>query len=103
MPVDAHVERHDRALGRTGNARPVAPVDDRMRQREDQVADARRPRTEIGRHDLLHQRGDLGADAVQSGYGREEGVEQGGAHLTLPLAGRLARRAGQGWRSVLSP
>ena len=41
VPVDAQFERHDLALGRAGDARPVAPVDDRMRQHEQQVAGAR--------------------------------------------------------------
>ena len=41
VAVDAHVERDDRALGRTGNARTVAAVDDGVRQHEQKVAGTR--------------------------------------------------------------
>ena len=56
VAVERDLQRDDRAFGRKRDARPVAPVDHRMRQHEQQVADARRAVGEVGRHDLLDQR-----------------------------------------------
>jgi len=69
MAVDAQVERHDRALGRKRDARPVAAVYDRVREHEKQVADAGRTIAEIGRHDLCDHPGDLRPDPFERGNG----------------------------------
>ena len=37
VPVDAHIERDDRAFGGKCDARPVAPVDDGIGQHEQQI------------------------------------------------------------------
>ena len=81
MAVDAHIQRDDRAFGGARNARPVAAVDDRVRQRENQVADARFAVGQVGRHDLFDQRREFWPDAGQGGDRRKERIEERRAHV----------------------
>ena len=78
------------------DARPVAPVDHRMRQREQQIADARVAVGQVGRHDLLDQRGDLRPDAVERGDRRKQRIEEGRAHRYPPPCGEAPRSGGVG-------
>lgn len=88
VTVDAHVERDDGACRRERDARPVAAVDDGVRQHEQQVAGACRPLAKIGRHDLLDQRADLRPDAGKRGDRDEQRIEQGRSHaLPSPCGG----------------
>ncbi len=93
VAVDPDLQRDDRAFGGTRDARPVAPVDHRMRQHEQEVADARRAIAQIGRHHLLDQRRDLRPDAFQRGDRCKQRVEQGRAHVCQLRRHGRARKA----------
>ena len=92
VAVDAHIERDDRAFGRKRDARPVAAVDDGMRQHEQKVARARGAVTKVGRDNLLDQRADLRPDAGKRGDRDKQRIEDGRTHdVSLCRDGRSAR------------
>jgi hypothetical protein len=92
VAVDAHVERDDLALRRTGNARTAAAVDDGVRQYKQKVAGAGGAITEIGDDDLFDQRADLRSDAGKRGDRDKQRIEDGRTHdVSLCRDGYSAR------------
>ena len=76
VAVDPQFERHDRAFRGAGDAGPVAAVDDRMRQHEQQVAARawRSPRSAGTTFSIMA--GDLRPDAFERGDRRKQRVEE---------------------------
>ena len=79
VAVDAAGDGYDEALRRMGDARLVAPIDDRVREMEDEVddpavLDALLP--EQAREEIAEFR----ADARKRGEGSEERIKQCGSH-----------------------
>ena len=73
--VDPDLQRDDRAFRGAGNARPVAPVDDGMRQVEQQRQDARLVHGFRHLQQVAKVFCEARADAVQRADWRKKGIE----------------------------
>ena len=104
MPVDAKLERHDRAFGRAGDARLVAAVDDRRRQMEEEIDDARQAGAFLGPEQAADRLADFRTDPGKARHVAKERVEDVGAHGAFCLRPpSILRRAAARKAKTLSP
>ena len=98
MLGDAHFERGDRVAPGVADFRPRAAVERRIGQMEQDVD---HPRALRPVEQPVEQPGDLGSDAGKRRGGREQRIEQSGAHRAIytPRAGaRHSRGSNDGGR-----
>src|SRR3990167_975843 len=91
VPVDAHLERHDRPLGRERDARLVPPIDEADRHVEEEIDHPERRAFLRAGDEPPQCHGELRPDAVEARHRAEEGVQDFRPHFACsrPLGYRI--------------
>ena len=91
MAPHCQIECDDRSFRCVGDAGAVAPINQRMRQHEEQVAHAKFTPCPVARSYVRQKVGKFGTNAIERSHRSKKGIEQCRTH-TVMIKGQIRRR-----------